>query len=364
MSVAAASLIPELEDVVQHGSAERRVEALQRITSLFLAGADNFGDAHVGLFDEVLGQLVTEIESKARAELSRRLAPVGNAPPQVLRSLAHDDDIAVAGPVLKQSARLEELELVNIARTKSQAHLLAIAARPTIGERVTDVLVARGEREVIHNVAGNGGARLSNEGFTALVKWSETDEALAMKVGTRPDIPPRLFRDLLIKATQMVQDRLLASAKPSTQTEIRRVLAHVSYELDAKVPKPDYAAATRIVEALHKAGNLNEEALVDFAKAHEFEETVVSLAMLCSVPVEVVDRLMGGERPDPILILCKASGWGWQTARTVMTARPGAKGTSSQHLDAAFANFERLSPATAQRVLRFWQVRAPDDKAG
>ena len=80
--------------------------------------------------------------------------------------------------------------------------------------------------------------------------------------------------------------------------------------------------------------------------------------------VEVVDRLMSGDRPDPILILCKASGWGWPTARAIMTARPGTKGTSSQGLDAAFTNFERLSPATAQRVLRFWQVRTPETKAG
>ena len=67
---------------------------------------------------------------------------------------------------------------------------------------------------------------------------------------------------------------------------------------------------------------------------------------------------MSGERPDPVLILCKAAGWGWPTASAIIPARPGGKGTSSQALDTAFANFERLSPATAQRVMRFWQVAA------
>jgi hypothetical protein len=69
----------------------------------------------------------------------------------------------------------------------------------------------------------------------------------------------------------------------------------------------------------------------------------------------VIDRLMSGERPDPILILCKAEGWGWQTARAIIMSR--SSGTSSQGLDNAYANFERLSPATAQRVMRFWQAR-------
>ena len=79
------------------------------------------------------------------------------------------------------------------------------------------------------------------------------------------------------------------------------------------------------------------------------------------IPIETADRLMAGDRPDPVLILCKAAGYGWPTVRAIITARPGSKGTSTQALDAAFANFEKLSPSTAQRVVRFWQVRQPND---
>ena len=100
-----ASLIPELEEVLQHGSAERRARTLQRITSLFLNGADQFNEDHVALFDGVFTRLIEEIETKARAELSNRLAPVSNAPIEAVRRLAKDDDIAVAGPVLEQSPR-------------------------------------------------------------------------------------------------------------------------------------------------------------------------------------------------------------------------------------------------------------------
>src|SRR6185295_11792987 len=115
------SIIPELEDVIQHGSPERRAKALERITTLFLDGANRFTDDHVQVFDDILGRLIEEIETKARSELSARLAPVGNAPVQVVRALAQDDDIAVAGPVLAQSRRLGESDLVDIAKTKSQA---------------------------------------------------------------------------------------------------------------------------------------------------------------------------------------------------------------------------------------------------
>src|SRR5580704_849230 len=244
---AALSLIPELEQVVQHGSRHKRTEALRRITALFLAGADGFNDEHIDVFDDVFGHLIIEIETKARAELSNRLAPVGNAPIKVLRTLAHDDDIAVAGPVLKLARCLQEADLLDLAHTKSQAHLQAISTRQDLGEAVTDVLVRRGNGEVARSVAGNRMARISETGFFRLIRRAESDGVLAEKVGLRPDIPPQLFRELLTRATAVVHERLLASATPELQAEIRRVLDKVSSEIGARVGPRDYRAAQRVV---------------------------------------------------------------------------------------------------------------------
>jgi uncharacterized protein (DUF2336 family) len=350
-----ASLIPELEEALQKASAERRVRTLQQITSLFLSGAGQYNEDHIELFDGVFVRLIEEIEVKARAELSHRLAPMSNAPIEAVRRLAHDDAIEVAGPVLRQSPRVPEADLVDIAKTKSQAHLLAISGRTGIAEPVTDELVRRGNREVARSVARNRQARLSERGLSHLVSRAEQDGVLAETVGGRKDIPPHLFRELLLKATEVVQERLLAAADPEAQAEIRRVLARVSNEVAAANVK-DYGAAQRAVDALRQQGKLNETALVDFATSGKYDETIVALAHLCSVPIEVVDRLMNGDRPDPILILCKSSGWEWPTVKAIIMGKPGAR-ISSQALDTAFTNFERLSPATAQRVMRFWQAR-------
>src|ERR1017187_5189901 len=141
-----ASLLPELEEVVQHGSAERRAETLRRITSLFLEGAAGFNDEHVALFDDVIGCLIEEIEIKALAELARRIAPVPNAPHGVVATLAKNDDIAVAGPVLKQ-AHIDDSDLKYIAETKSQAHLLALSTRLGISETPSEGVGAGGGRE-------------------------------------------------------------------------------------------------------------------------------------------------------------------------------------------------------------------------
>jgi uncharacterized protein (DUF2336 family) len=363
---AVPSLIPELEEIVQHGSPRRREQALRRITTLFLDGASLFNEEHVRLFDDVFNRLIDEIESKARAELAHHLAPVGNAPGELIGRLARDDDILVAGPVLRQSRRLAEIDLLEIAETKSQAHLLAISGRSGIAETVTNVLVRRGDREVARTIAENRSAFLSDASFTVLVARSDGDDVLAESVGQRPDIPPPLFRALLLKATAVVQQRLFAAATPEVQAEIRNVLARVSNEIGTKVAPRDFREAQRTGAALRLRGQLNEGQILAFARDSQYNEMIAGLADLCAVPIDVVDRLMGGERPDPILILCKSMGWGWATARAIIGARLGRKANSNQGLDAAYSNFERLTPATAGRVIRFWQMgplssRKPED---
>ena len=198
------SLIDELEEAVQSGSRERRVETLRRITDLFLLAPAHLNNEQIGVFDDVLTRLVERVEMKARAELANRLAAIAQAPADVIKRLAHDDEIAVAGPVLTQSTRLTTEDLVSIARQKGQAHLRAIAGRDTIEEQVTDVLVSRGNRDVVHALAANVGAAFSDAGYSTMVKRAESDEDLVEKLGRRVDVPlhssasccfarPRLF---------------------------------------------------------------------------------------------------------------------------------------------------------------------------
>jgi hypothetical protein len=189
-----------------------------------------------------------------------------------------------------------------------------------------------------------------------LVKRAERDGVLAEKVGLRTDIPPRLFRQLLMQASGVVQKRLLAQAKPEIQAEIRRVLAQVTDEVADKAAPRNYTAALAAVQALHKERKLTEGDVADYARNGQYEETIAALATVSAVPVEVVDRLMSGERADPVLILARAAGFGWKTVREVMNSRPGPK-PSRETLEAARENFERLTAATALRVVRFWQVR-------
>src|SRR5580700_2386961 len=140
----ATSLIPGLDEIVKHGDPKRRAEAARLISEMFLQGAAHFRPDHVDLFDGFLIDLVPHTEPAARAGLAERLSLLANAPRGLVGQLAREDVIAIAGPLLRRSPVIDEGSLIEIARSKGQGHLLAMAERSALSSDLTDVIVRRG----------------------------------------------------------------------------------------------------------------------------------------------------------------------------------------------------------------------------
>ncbi len=353
----AASVIDELEDVLAAGSSDRRTEILRRVTDLFLGNAGAFNKEQVGLFDDVLAHLVKHVETKALAQLGARLAPVDNAPDGVIRTLARHDEIAVAGPVLAQSTRLADSDLVEIAGSKSQEHLGAITERKRLAAAVTDILIQRGDTTVVRKLSQNQGATFSSGGYVTLAERAETDERLAENLGVRLDMPPQLLRDLMLKATETVRARLLVTVPAERQAAIQSVLSQVSDKVLRKASAPrDFSHAVALIDKM-QSGGLNESAIVGFAEASQHEELVVGLARLCAVPIELIERLMQNVRYDGVLVVCKAAEMRWQTFNAILKMRFAPYEVPTTDITQARTDFLKLSVPTAQRMVRFWLVR-------
>lgn len=353
------SLISELERALFSGTGAQRLDMLSRITDLFLADIDRFTPEQVNLFDAMLTKFVSVVETKARAQLADRLAPVARAPSGVIRTLAFDDDIEVARPVLRESSRIEESDLVTNAATKSQGHLLAIAERNSLSEEVTDVLVARGGPGVAQSVAKNPNARLSFAGFRALVRRANGDDDLALLVGSRADLPRQQMLRLLDEASSKVRAQLENEISEPAPTTGRVAAASVT-ALDARnTGRPfDYATARPKVEALHRAGKLDERAVVQCARDRQLAEIAVGLALLCEVDVDVVEQALKASGWDVLLILIKIAGFSWTSGKLILLAKADDRGMSPQDLDRALATFSKLNVSTARRMLAFYHVRS------
>lgn len=352
------SLLAELESAIAGGSNERRTEMLRRITDLFIETAPRVNEAHTGVFDDVFEQLTREIEQKAVLELSERIAEVENAPDRLIRRLASDDSIEISGPVLARSEKLDEEDLVAIARTKSQAHLAAIAGRAKLGEEVTGVLVERGDMAVARKVASNNGARFTEGSLRNLIDRAGDDGDLAHAVARRRELPPVMFRSLLARATDQVRKRLLDTAQPGTAKVINKILAEVSSDVERKTaPKRDYTTAKQTVMEMQKQGGLTPPGILQLAREMKLSETVVALSAMTGVAVDVIDRFLDDPSDDPILILCKAIDLDWPTSLAVLSAKLGSPQLRESRADDANRKYRKLSTYSAQRVLRFWQAR-------
>ena len=357
------SIIAELEDAVKSGSSERRVDTLRQVTNLFLNDGDRLSEDQIKVFDDVLCVLISRVESRARAELSHRLAPIDYAPFEVIQHLARDNEIEVAGAVLANSSRLRTSDLVEIATTRGQDHLLAISGRTNLPEAVTDVIVDRGERKVIRKLANNASAHFSETGYSTIVARAEADDELVEILGLRIDLPIKFLRDLLRRATDAVRARLAAIAPPELQQEISRILKTIASAAgDAGSPQRNFSRAEALAKLLKQHNELDDAAIIKFAGAGKIEEVAASLAVLNNAATDMMMRLLEGPRSDLILIPCKSAGLNWLAVEAILSHRPLQPPISEQTLKLAWKDYGKLSTETALRTLRFWQVHNKIEK--
>ncbi|HEU4659404.1 MAG TPA: DUF2336 domain-containing protein [Pseudolabrys sp.] len=331
---------------------------VRHLTDLFLVSIDQYSAEEIAVVDDVLVRLVATIEESARALLAIRLSPVKKAPPKVMRMLACDDAIDIASPVLIHSEQLDTETLVECARTKSQEHMLAISRRKAIPEAVTDILVARGDQQVVLSTASNAGARFSKNGFGLLIDRARGDDQLSRCVGARPDLPPQLFAQLLEIASETVRAELESEKKHSKEA-IRRAVDDIASRIEdtAVTQTQTFAAAQVLVETLHMAGQLTTTKMKDFARFGRFDEIVAGLALMTKMPPELVEQTVRDAQVEPLLVMAKAVGLSWDTTKSIITLSAQRFQRSPADVDRCMAAFERLKEPIAQQILNFHRSR-------
>ncbi len=293
-----SSLADELEAVVASGSATRRNDILSRVTDLFVYDATRYSPDQVHLFGDVMARLARGMGPEARARLAERLAPIDNAPANVVHMIALDDDPDVAGPVLIQSERLSERDVLMIAGSKGQHHLSALAHREPLSQRVTDMLIARGDHAVLAALIRNRSARFSVAGWRRLRERTRGDGALTAELNRRSD-----------------------------------------------------------EETDEHSGSGGEAEVYRHARTGKLDKTAAALAKLSGIPDDAVERALLNPRADVVLVIAKAVGLSSITTEALVRLRAADRGMSADDVAQALTKFNRLPRDSARRVLNFFRIR-------
>lgn len=352
------SLLSEIQNGELSKSTKRQLKALSRTTDLFAAGSGQYSKQQIDLFDEVFKALTEVIELKTRVKLARQIANCPDAPAALVRALAFDDNIAVADPILKQSSVLDDSDVALSARTQSQDHLHAIAQRQFLSEAITDILIERGEGNVVRAVAKNAGARISDRGFCSLIVRAGDDSELALHVGLRRDIPRHQFVRLLEIVSAEVFNRII-TASPHCSDIVRNAVTEVIDEIngEARNALSDHAKAKRKVKRLKYWRELGEAKVHTAARAQDFEQAILALSVLARCPIEVAERAVLIENPGAVQVVAKAAGCSWTTVKALLLMKAADRKMSKMDIDRAQENYERLEVGTAKRVLEFYESR-------
>jgi len=345
-----------MPDALSTRSAGERARAVRAIADLFMKQAGDYSAEQVQLFDQVMMRMIDQIDEEIRVYLSDRLATIDNAPRQTIRHLASDPAIAVAGPVLSQSPCLDEDFLLDSAKSKGQAHLVAISSRKIVSPRITDVLVVRGDDKVARTLASNHGAKLSERGRALMVERAKGNLDLAQVVWNREDIPRQQVLALFEKVSESVRQQFEADAqsKPADIAQAVR-LARRKLQEESQQTSIAYANARARIDALKRTGGLSQSHVLSFASQQKFEEVVLAISELSRLTAADTERMLLEKGRERLLVVCKAIGLPWTCVRLI--AQMDQRTREPDEITQLCTRYQSMSRESAVKGLQFHQLR-------
>ncbi len=328
---------------------ELATDILRKTTSLFLAGPRPAATEQLEVYDDMFARLMPQVSTEVLAELSAALAGVERAPYATARLLAAHPEVRVAAPMLAKAAVLTERDLAEFIKTGSQAHLIAIASRKGVGEALTTPLIARSYPAVRMALAQNLTARLSEDSYRSLFKVAERDEDLAEKLALRTDLPANLSRAFVAAASEGARVRFIKAAPPATRATLQATPTKASAVLR---PVWDYQQVKSELAALNRVGKLSDSAINRFCVTGDFPSVIAALALLCDVPIELIEALINERRLFDLLLACKAARLSWATTAMILRGPPGCAPISAEDFEEARKRFEKLVLSEAQLKVR------------
>ncbi|MBX9614071.1 MAG: DUF2336 domain-containing protein [Caulobacteraceae bacterium] len=355
--VETGSRLPDLVQLAQEGSSEKRRALLRELTEHFFGPARRSA-AEDQLYDSLLTDLAAEMETAVRAELSARFALSPDAPRGLIRRLANDE-VAVAEAVLRASTVLTDEDLLGVVRTRGQEHLRAISERKTVSEAVSDMIVERGDDETLGTLLRNEGARLSRTASETAVERAKVNPALHAATVERASLPADLLNDMYFVVETRLRHRILEQNAAMDPVLLESALAAGRARVaadDGSLPA-DYSESLAYVEELGAANQLTPNMLARFLRSGSRTSFLIALAQLADVDFLTASQIVQRRELDALAVICKAADLDRALFLTFVVVILGGEANAIGQAHAYARLYTELQREAALRTLRFWRMR-------
>ncbi len=336
-----------------------RDQLFRNMAQLYSYVSDRCDDEQVAQYDEVFCQLAELVEVEARTHVAKLLAPLERAPGNVVNKLAYDE-IEVAAPLLEFSNVLSDDDLIDIASTQSEAHRVAIAGRPVVPERVGEAIVQHGGSPSVARLVSNQRAELGRSTVERLVVRAAQDEALANNLRGRTDIDWGSMRSEITEAGQKVLDELGANGKPLDPVTASKINAVVYNRLRnrAGFSAQDWKVAYNQVKALYDRHQLDEKALMRFARFGYGHHGAAALSVMLNVQPEVFVKWLAMQDYVAITVALKALNISPDLFEALVATLPWRDMPTEADKANVRRRFEALNRDEATGIFELWRTHA------
>lgn len=356
---ASASRLKQLIAVAKEGSSEKRRDLLRDITDVFMAAPDRYTSSEMQHFDVIMTRVTEQVEAALRREIAEKLADVPNAPRGLIKQLAHDE-ISVAEPVLRRSEALSEEDLVRIVRQRGQAHMHAITKRRQVTEKLTAELVERGGEDVLVSLAENQGAKFSDHVMEKMVDHSKSIRSLQKPMADRIDLPAPLLTKMyffvssalkkeILKRSDMLDPALIDEAVSSNR---KKILTEAVRDAQSEV-----SGARKFIGEKINANAINESLLKELIEMRRSTEFLLAFSHHVGIDPSTAQSILKDKSWESLAIACRVAG----LERTTFAKIVFGMQRDSQQQNKALRILDlylKIPQDAAERVMRFWRVRA------
>jgi hypothetical protein len=345
-----------------------RDQLFRNMAQLFSYVSDRCDDEQVAQYDEVLCQLAELVEVEARAHVAKLLAPLERAPGMVVVKLANDE-IEVARPLLEFSDVLSDDDLIDIVSHQSEAHRTAIAGRDSVPERVGDAIVEHGGAASVSRLVRNTNAELSPSTIERLATIASTDLAIANDLRGREDVDWKVLRTKIDDAAGKVLAAVstpLGTVDAETADKVHSVVYN-RMRNRAGFSAQEWKVAFNQVKALYDRKQLDERALLRFARFGYGHHVAATLAVMLRIGPEVFVKWLAGQDYVAVTVAARALGINPDLFEAIVACLPWRDLPTDADKVNVRRRFEAISPEEAGGIFELWRAhafrkRAPGDE--
>jgi hypothetical protein len=332
-----------------------RDQLFRNMAQLYSYVSDRCDDEQVAQYDDVLCQLAELVEVEARTHVAKLLAPLDRAPGNVVVKLANDT-YDVAAPLLEFSNVLSDDDLIDIISTQSEEHRVAIAGRKTVPQRVGDAIVEHGESSSVARLVRNTNAELGRDTIERLVQRAEEDADIAADLRGRGDIDWKGLRGEIHSAGDKVLEQI-KSVDPVTLGKVSAVVYN-RMRNRAGFSSQEWKVAYNQVKALSDRKQLDERALLRFARFGYGHHTAAALTVLLGVGPEVFVKWLAMQDYAAITVALRALGITPDLFEAMVATMPFRDLPTDQDRDLGRRRYEALTQEEATGIFELWRAHA------